>query len=191
LERVGVRIVPSRFLSRGELVGGALMVLPTDFAPDGLIVKPTVGVGAFETARVADPAPGTASRAPALSGNSYMVQPFLPAIMGDREWSFAFLAGDLAYTARKVPAEGDWRVQVMYGADTHEVDPAPADRAAAESVIAALPVEAFYARIDMVRMADGGLALIEAELIEPQLFFADIPAAAPAFAKATARLAVG
>jgi len=184
LERAGVRIVPSRFLSRGDLVDSGLLALPADFSPDGLIVKPTVGVGAFETTRVADPAAWTASEAPALSGESYLVQPFLPAIMVDGEWSFVFLDGTLAYTARKVPTHGDWRVQVMYGAETHAVEPAPADRKAAEAVVAALPVDAFYARIDMVRMADGGLVLMEAELIEPQLYFADIPVAAPAFARA-------
>ena len=185
LEGTGVRIVPSRFLGRSDLVDGALLDLPAGFAPDGLIVKPTVGVGAFETARVADPAAWTASgAATALTGESYMVQPFLPAITTDGEWSFVFLDGRLAYTARKVPARGDWRVQVMYGAETGAVDPAPADSAAAAAVMAALPVAAFYARIDMVRMADGGLALMEAELIEPQLYFADLPAAAPAFARA-------
>ena len=50
--------------------------------------------------------------------------------------------------------------------------PSPADRAAAEAVLALLPFGAapLYARIDMVRLADGHLAVIEAELIEPYLY---------------------
>ena len=52
------------------------------------------------------------------------------------------------------------------------LDPAPTDRAAAEAVMAMLPfaLPPVYARIDMVRLESGQLAVIEAELIEPYLY---------------------
>lgn len=48
--------------------------------------------------------------------------------------------------------------------------------------MAALPVPARYARIDMARLPDGRLALMEAELIEPQLYFSSVPVSAEHFA---------
>ncbi len=184
LEQAGVPVVPTRYCSRLDLADGVLRTLPSGFVADGIIIKPTIGVGAFETYRIDDPTGSTEAPALELSGDSYMVQPFLPAILSEGEWSFVFLRGALAYTARKVPAAGEWRSQVMYGGRTVGEQPTPSDRAAAEAVMEKLPVEAIYARIDMARLADGGLALMEAELIEPQLFFADIPSTATAFAHA-------
>ncbi len=51
-----------------------------------------------------------------------------------------------------------------------------------------LPVPAQFARIDMARLPDGRLALMEAELIEPQLFFFDVPEAADLVAEAVLSL---
>lgn len=48
--------------------------------------------------------------------------------------------------------------------------------------MAVVPVE--LARIDMTRLANGRLALMEAELIEPQLFLFDVPQAAGQLADA-------
>jgi len=72
---------------------------------------------------------------------------------------------------------------VMYGARTLEVTPSFEDRQAAEAVYQSLPVRADLARIDMVRLGDA-LVLMEAELIEPQLYLFDVPAAAERLATA-------
>lgn len=52
------------------------------------------------------------------------------------------------------------------------MDPAKADRQTAAAVMAMLPFDAppLYARIDMVRLDSGELAVIVAELIEPYLY---------------------
>ena len=112
------------------------------------------------------------------------LQPFLASVRDEGEWSFVFGAGRFLYAAFKRPAPEDFRVQVMYGARTTPAAPAPCDLAAAETALAALPVPVHLARIDMARLADGGLALMEAELIEPQLFLHDLPEAAGLLAAA-------
>jgi len=153
-------------------------------APEGYIVKPTVGVGAFGAVLLAD-GDAVARHVSALSAaERVIVQPFLPSVRDEGEWSFVFLDGGLAYTALKRPRPGEFRVQVMYGAETIPAEPAARDRAAAEAVMAALLLPARYARIDMARLPDGRLALMEAELIEPQLYFSSVPGSADRFAEA-------
>ncbi|MEM7224878.1 MAG: hypothetical protein AAF495_18000 [Pseudomonadota bacterium] len=172
LEQAGVGIVPTAFLAPGQALDGALARLGP--APGGYVVKPLVGVGGFGVERAADPA-AVATR---LTSGSAIAQPFLEAVAREGEWSFVFGAGRFLYAALKTPKSGDFRVQVMYGARTLAKVPAPADLAAAQACYRDLPVAAPFARIDMARMEDGRLALMEAELIEPQLYFADVPEAA-------------
>ena len=101
-----------------------------------------------------------------------MIQPFLAAIQQEGELSFIFVGGEFSHALIKRAAPGDYRIQSLYGGIEIPLNPAPADRAAAEAVMAMLPFAAppLYARIDMVRLADSTLALIEAELIEPYLY---------------------
>lgn len=105
-------------------------------------------------------------------GQAGMIQPFLPAIQSEGELSFIFIGGALSHTLIKRPSAGDYRIQSLYGGREEALTPAPADRAAAEAVMALLPFAQapLYARIDMVRLTDGTLAVIEAELIEPYLY---------------------
>lgn len=80
--------------------------------------------------------------------------------------------GQFSHGLIKQAAKGDYRIQSLYGGIEVAVEPAEADRQAAAAVMAMLPFEAppLYARIDMVRLDGGELAVIEAELIEPYLY---------------------
>lgn len=101
-----------------------------------------------------------------------MIQPFLPAILTEGEQSFVFIDGRLSHCLLKRPKAGDYRIQALYGGVETPLDPAPEDHAAAEACLSLLPFDRppLYARIDMVRLEDGRLAVIEAELIEPYLY---------------------
>ena len=110
-----------------------------------------------------------------------MIQPFLPSIQSEGELSFIFVGGELSHALIKRAQAGDYRIQSLYGGREEVLTPTAADRAAAEAVMTMLPFDQapLYARIDMVRMADGKLAVIEAELIEPYLY----PEQGPGFGK--------
>jgi glutathione synthase/RimK-type ligase-like ATP-grasp enzyme len=138
------------------------------FACDKAVVKRRVGAGAIGQhcfTRGEVPA-GWRMDQPA------MIQPFLPAIQQEGEFSFIFVAGQLSHGLVKRAAPGDYRIQSLYGGRETALDPAPGDREAAEAVMAMLPFARppVYARIDMVRLPSGHLAVIEAELIEPYLY---------------------
>ena len=138
------------------------------FGVDRVVTKRRVGAGASGQSlftREAGVADGWTMDRPG------MIQPFLPAICDEGELSFLFVDGDFSHAIRKQPAAGDYRVQALYGAQNVALSPAPEDLSAARRVLAELPfTDLLYARIDMVRGADGGLLVMEAELIEPYLY---------------------
>lgn len=139
------------------------------FGTNRVVVKRRVGAGAIgqdSFTRANPPPAGWRIDQPA------MIQPFLPAIQREGELSFIFVEGAFSHALLKQATGGDYRIQSLYGGTETALDPAPADRAAAEAVMALLPFSQppLYARIDMVRLDDGRLAVIEAELIEPYLY---------------------
>ncbi len=162
----GVATIPTLLLDNP---GRAEILAALDhFACDRVVVKRRVGAGAegqFDFTRDAPPA------ADWRMGHAALVQPFIPGIVAEGEHSLIFIDGAFSHGLIKRPAPGDYRVQSLYGGWDTAVTPAPDDLATAQAVIAGLPFPApLYARIDLVRGPEGGLLLMEAELIEPFLY---------------------
>jgi len=65
-------------------------------------------------------------------------------------------------------------VQGIYGGAIRPVEPQAGDLLQAEAVMAKLPRDLLYTRIDLVRVG-GQLAVIEVELIEPIFSFNLVP----------------
>src|SRR5450432_3586944 len=110
------------------------------------------------------------------------VQPFPPEIE-DGEWSLVFLGGEFSHAVKKRPAAGDFRVQHDFGGTVERCDPDPALVEDARAVLRAaadatntMVEDILYARVDGV-VRSGRLLLMELELIEPVLFFAQAPGA--------------
>ncbi|MFC0590026.1 hypothetical protein ACFFF7_11425 [Novosphingobium aquiterrae] len=170
LKELAERGVPSIPTLWPDSAGPAAIAAALDhFGADRVVVKRRVGAGAIgqdSFSRDALPAATWRIDQPA------MIQPFLAAIQHEGELSFIFIDGAFSHGLIKQAAKGDYRIQSLYGGIEVPLNPAPADRAAAEAVMAALPFDQppLYARIDMVRLDDGELAVIEAELIEPYLY---------------------
>lgn len=182
LEARGARLIPTLWLQApaAQEIAAAFDTLGTD----DLVVKRQVGAGAKDQVRLKRGAPPPAFTRP------MMVQPFLGAIQSEGEYSFVFIDGELSHTLLKRARAGDYRIQPAYGGTAHAVTPAADDLAAAQAVMAALPETPLYGRVDMVRSADGGLVLMECELIEPYLFVEQGPRLGQMYAQAlTARLA--
>ncbi len=154
------------------------------FSCERVVVKRRVGAGAIgqDSFTRANPPP-----ADWRIDQPAMIQPFLPAIQREGELSFIFVGGRLSHALAKRAQPGEYRIQSLYGGIEEALHPAPADRAAAEAVMTMLPFDEppLYARIDMVRMDSGQLAVIEAELIEPYLYPEQGPDFGKMFADAT------
>ncbi|MEI5584874.1 MULTISPECIES: ATP-grasp domain-containing protein [unclassified Agromyces] len=149
-----------------------------------LVVKPAVGVGGGGVTRV--PATRLAAHLRGTEGDS-LVQPFVPDVVGEGEFSYVVIGGQVSHVLRKRPATGDFRAHGIYGGTVEAHEPAAADLRAVRELAARLPFDLDYARFDLVRR-EGRLAVLELELIEPMLYLASAPGAEERLAAAvTAR----
>ena len=177
----GVDIIPTELAAAAELPARMRTM-----AGQEVVVKPTVSGTAWHTARgtAGEPAFNEALMAlpPAFS---YLVQPFIPEVVDDGEWSLLFFGGEYSHAVIKRPADGDYRVQGEFGGTAQRIEPpghvvASAERALA--VAAALGhADVAYARVDGV-VSGGRFLLMELEMIEPFLHLGECPSAAERFA---------
>jgi hypothetical protein len=162
-------------------------------APAGeYVVKPTVSAGSRHTARFG---PGEQARAAALvaeihaGGRIAMVQPYVGSVDELGETALLYFDGAYSHAVRKGPIlrPGEAPTSEVFAAEEIAAREPPADeRALADEVVAFAGGrfgELAYARVDVVRGADGPHVL-ELELTEPSLFFAQGPGAAERFAAA-------
>jgi hypothetical protein len=179
LEEAGIATVPTRMSE--ALDEAALGAARQAFGCDTLVVKPPISGGADGTFRL-----GASDAVPAsVAGKRMMIQPFLPAIAAEGEYSLFYFNGSFGHSIIKRPAVGDFRVQDQFGgweeavvAPTEANGLATAALAVTSQLTNTGPLA--YARVDMVRDGEGQFRLMELELIEPSLFlrFADDQGAA-------------
>lgn len=100
------------------------------------------------------------------------------------ERSLVWIDGLITHAIRKSPRFSGGTEQV-----SGDVLIAGDERASAERAIAHWSADLLYARIDMVRDADGSLRVMELEFIEPSLFFHQSAAGLDRFVAAVARRA--
>lgn len=181
LSEAGVPIVPTLWVEQGEEID-----LRTVLAERGwqeAVVKPVVDLGAKNLHRVrvneAQDALTTV-----LSRQEAMVQPFLPSLEAEGELSLIYIEGNFSHAVRKQPAKGDFRVQSIWGGTMTTAEAEPHQVEVAERALVQLDEPPLYARIDLVRDPEGHPALIELELIEPNLYLSTDPNAAGRLAEA-------
>ena len=162
----GVPTIPTLWF--GDVRASDLAIALDAFMTDRLVVKRQVGAGGLGQESFphnALPPPGW------RFGHPAMIQPFLPSILEEGEYSFVFIDGAFSHGVRKRAGDGDYRIQSLYGGYEEHYTPEPSDLAQAEAVMDALPfADLLYCRIDMARLPTGELAVMEAEAIEPYLY---------------------
>jgi glutathione synthase/RimK-type ligase-like ATP-grasp enzyme len=182
LERRGIDTIPSRIAAAADL-RALLATMPGR----DVVVKPTVSGGAWHTVRgVVGDAGFDLALAQLPTDLDYLVQPFVPAIVEEGEWSLVFFDNRYSHAVLKRPAQGDYRVQGDFGGSADPCEPPAAILAAAQRALAAVadlghPDHA-YVRVDGVQV-DGRFALMELEMIEPGLHLGRRPDAAAQFAR--------
>ncbi|MBU0655334.1 MAG: hypothetical protein KJ914_09410 [Gammaproteobacteria bacterium] len=170
LQAKGIPTVPSVWLD--GLEADSLPQLFTHFQTAEIILKPVVSATAFDTFRLTpeSAAAQAAQLAATFRQRECMVQPFLPAIIDEGEYSLFYFGAEYSHTILKTPKDGDFRVQEEHGGLLRSVEPEPALLELSRKALAIIPAPTLYARVDWVR-TDNGFALMELELIEPSLYF--------------------
>jgi glutathione synthase/RimK-type ligase-like ATP-grasp enzyme len=181
-EARGVPIIPTLWPERPAAadIGAAF----AKFATEDVILKRQVGGGARAQVRY------TRANMPAegpIMDRPGMIQPFIPSIATEGEYSFLFVDGEFSHALVKRAKQGDYRIQEAYGGSSQRIDATSQDERQARAVLEALDEPQLYARVDMVRGADGRLLLMELEVIEPYLFPVDGPGVGAMVGKALRR----
>jgi glutathione synthase/RimK-type ligase-like ATP-grasp enzyme len=180
----GVAIVPTLWpetVAADDFAGWAERL-----GSERLVIKPVVGANGEDAWRVAptDPAERRARIAERFRGRRALVQPFMPRILDEGEYSLFYLGGRYSHAILKVPAAGEFRSQEEHGADVRAVAPPERLLECGERALRALDVAPLYARIDFVRDAADDFRLMEQELVEPSLYLRTDPGAPGRFAAA-------
>jgi glutathione synthase/RimK-type ligase-like ATP-grasp enzyme len=183
LESRGVPVVPTVVLRRGRHVdlrtemrdrGWPSVVLKAAVAQTG---RYALKVGADDVDR------GQAHLDRILPHEDMLLQPFLPTI-AEGELSVTVVDGAVTHAVHKRAAPGDFRVHVDFGGAEERREPSSDEAAVVEAALGALPVRTLYGRVDLVVGLDGRPAVMELEVVEPDLFFRHAPEAARRLAEA-------
>lgn len=171
LDEAGAPSIPTLWADKAD--ADAIAAGFDHFGGDKIVVKPLVGGGAWRQALIKK---GEAlPSADDLPLGACLIQPFLPGVPEEGEYSMIFFGGRFSHALNKRPKSGDYRVQSLYGATEVRWEPSEADLALAREVLSAARTitgedEFLYARVDMVRGLTGGLVVMELEIIEPYLY---------------------
>lgn len=170
LEKKQIQLVPTLWgntLTREQLLGAF-----SHFDTHRIIIKPCISAGAFDTFSLSlEQAEQRVEQLLNLfSQRDFMIQPFMQNIVDEGEYSIFFFNNQFSHCILKTPKANDFRVQEEYGGHLSTVTPEGSLVEVSKQVLKAIPYQTLYARLDFVRY-DDSFAIMEAELIEPSLYF--------------------
>ncbi len=167
LEARGVPVAPTELLRRGE--AAALSEVMTRRGWTDCVVKPAVSAASFETLRVVgrDSAAGARHLGRLLAERDVLIQQYLPSVEGYGERALVCVDGELTHAVRKA-TRFRGQDEAITGPVAISDDEARLARRALEAV--GQPVA--YGRVDVAPGPDDVPVVMELELIEPSLFFA-------------------
>jgi hypothetical protein len=182
LEAHGTRIVPTIW-SDSKIDNSQIQQWLDQLRVDEIVIKPTIGANAQDAVRLKRGENADALRR-VFDNRSFMVQPFMPAIVNEGEFSLFYFNGEYSHAILKTPKAEDFRVQEEHGGLIQATEP-PADLpTTGEKILKHVSATPLYARVDFVRTGDGDFAVVELELIEPSMYLRNAAHAPEMFAKA-------
>jgi glutathione synthase/RimK-type ligase-like ATP-grasp enzyme len=177
LARHGVPVAPTVLLERGS--SATLDSVRREQGWDEVVVKPAVSAASFKTRR-ATPGRGDGGEAhlqELLAERDVLVQRYLDSVEDHGERALVLVDGALTHAVRKSPRFEGQSESVSACA----VNVSGAEAALARRALAVVPAPLLYARVDLAPGAGGEPLLMELELVEPSLFFAQSKAALARF----------
>lgn len=173
LESRGVLVTPTEFLERGNARPLASLLSLRGWRD--AVVKPAVSASATDTWRTSGDTAADERHFRALADRAdVLVQPLIAEVAAEGEWSLMYIGGRYSHAMLKRPGPGDFRVQAELGGTATRAEPSRHALAAANDIVALIPGDWLYARVDGV-VTQRGFMLMELECIEPLLFLGAAP----------------
>ena len=197
LQARGAPVVPTRFVEPEHEPLPALQEFLAQFPGAGFVVKPAVGAGSHDAQRYAPSQEFAAANHLARlleEGRSAMLQPYLDSVDRRGETGLVFFGGQFSHAVGKsahLGEAGQAHAETVVAArapDADELELAQRTLAAAAAQLRH-PGPFTYARVDLLRDADGAPCVLELELCEPSLFLSRAPGSAARLAQVLAELA--
>jgi hypothetical protein len=186
LERVGVPIVPTVWVGRGEK--RCLVDLAEERGWHEVVLKPARGAASHNVVLIRpneDPSGSPQAQLDRLSRtDDVLVQPYLEAVVTYGERALMFFDGRYSHAVVKKPFD---RVFTISHEPSSWVEATAVEIEVATKAIEALARPPLYARIDLLHDENGDARVSEVELIEPALYLAVHAPARQAFADAIER----
>lgn len=191
LAAAGVPTVPSEFIEPGNSPAAAVAIFLSRYSCAECVVKPAVGAGSRDAQRHRrDDVDAIVAHVHRLlaANRSVLMQPYLERVDKDGETALIYFSGQFSHAIRKGPLlqSGAEATKALYAPEKITArEPTKDELLLAGQTLGALPFELpLYARVDLIREADGSPRLLELELTEPSLFFEYALGSAGRFAKA-------
>lgn len=178
LQDLGVGLVPTIWhdkLTSDSIDEHALYNFFGDLTCEQIVLKPRISANADNTfwLNKVNAKQHLIDINDAFSTRDFMIQPFMEYIINEGEYSLFYFNGEYSHAILKTPKDDDFRVQEEHGGRLQRIEPEKTLIEHANTCISAikkLHQMPLYARVDFVRHQNG-FALMEAELIEPSLYF--------------------
>jgi len=185
LEAKEVNIVPTLWPTSFDI--NALPGYFEHFNTEQIVLKPRISANADNTFWLTKESyvEQVQQLAQAFTTREFMVQPFMNSVVEEGEYSLFYFDGQYSHAILKTPKENDFRVQEEHGGRLQLIEPESELVHQATVALNAINSMPLYARVDFVRHGNS-FSLMEAELIEPSLYFNMDPESPQRFAQAFA-----
>ncbi len=187
----GIKIVPTHFVDHGE--HQSLKAICNQKGWCDIVIKPAVSGAAFHTYKILEK--NREEYEPLfqqlVGERDMLVQPYQPTITELGEASLMVFNGSYTHAILKKAKPGDYRVQDDFGGTVHPYEPSAREIAFAEKVFSVCDPMPAYGRADIMWDATGEIYLSELEIVEPELWVRNHPAAAEDFAEGILAMLTG
>lgn len=184
LEKANLPVVPTILAKNKEQGIQAATKLFASFAE--IVIKPTVSASADLTFRIQDQQKFDSILTEVLQRGPALLQPFVRSITSDGEISLILFGSkrnfQFSHAIRKIPKQGDFRVQSDHGGSIVNFIPSKELIDLAYRAIESIPGDFNFLRVDLVDWKTHA-QIGELELIEPDLFFRYAKNATNSFSK--------
>jgi glutathione synthase/RimK-type ligase-like ATP-grasp enzyme len=188
LKRSGLNIVETYFIE--PLDSRSLSSIHQELGWGKIVLKPTISASAKDTHALTPDMLASYKEiyAQLIQDQAMMVQPFQDNIIKNGEMSLMLVGGKFTHAVNKKAKEGDFRVQNDFGGTVEDYEPNQEEIDLAIKAVEACETTPVYARVDLVADANNLPAIMELEIIEPEMWFRKNPEAAKLLAAEIAQL---
>lgn len=170
LQDKGFSIIPTFFFEEVEEINLEEILQKNKWEKG--VIKPVISMSAYHTYAFDENSAADLQKELVnyYGKTTVMVQKFAEEITIEGEWSIIFYDKEYCMSALKKPKKGDFRVQGELGGTIEIIDPPSVIIQQAKEILESYAEDILYARMDGI-IHNGQFQLMEAELIDPELYF--------------------